>query len=125
MIIQIRIPDELYAKYAERNPKKPQEELEKALADGVGLVPGEQRLVFRGEELKELKRLLEHPVSSVGEVLERVKKFKSIALPEGAGVELDEGQLFRLRSQHQASGFAMSFEDFLKRQLSAGLKVVL
>lgn len=125
MIIQIRIPDELYAHYAERNPKRPQEELEKVLHEAKDILPGEQRILFSASQLRALKDLLEHPVSTAEEVLERIKKFKRVALPEGAEVELDEGQLTRLKAQHQASGFNMSFQDFVKRQLLAGLKVVL
>ena len=125
MILQIHLPDDLYAKYAERDPAKPQAVLEAALADAVGLVPGEQRILFRGDELRALKVLLDHPVSTAGEVLRGIERFRRVSLPEGVTLDLDAGQLTRLRALFDSSGFQMTFGEFVRRQLTAGLRAVL
>lgn len=129
MIVSIRIPDELYAQYAERNPKKPQEELELALAEFAPFFPGKKRVVVEGADLKELSRLLEWPVSSAKELIERVARVKRVALPEGEELELNEGQLLRMKAQADflsKAGKASpeEFAAFVKQQLQAGLTKV-
>ncbi len=122
MIVQIRLPDELYAKYAERDPKKPQQEIEKALLEAVELIPGEQRLILRGEELRKVKDLLEHPVSTVGELLEKLTKLKRVGV-EGAGeVELTVGQLTRIKEM--APYMSQTPAEYLKDRVKAGLVAV-
>jgi len=130
VIVTIRIPDELYATYAERNPKKPQEELELALAEFAPFFPGKKRIVLEGEALKDLSAALEHPVSTPEELIARVKKFKQVAVPKlGLILDLSEGQLLALKSQADfwnRGGKASPEElvQFCKQQLLAGIAKV-
>jgi hypothetical protein len=131
VIVTIRIPDELYALYAERNAKKPQEELELALAEFAPYFPGKKRIVLEGADLKELASELEHPVSSPAELLARVKKFKQLSVPKlGITIELNEGQLLALKSQadfwnREGKASPEELVKFCKQQIQAGISKVL
>jgi len=130
VIVTIRIPDELYATYAERNPKKPQEELELALAEFAPYFPGKKRIVLEGQNLKDLSAALEQPVSTPEELLARVKKFKALAVPKlGLSIDLSEGQLLALKSQadfwnRDGKASAEELIDFCRKQLEAGISKV-
>lgn len=127
MILSIRIADDLYQHYAGRNPQKPQVELEKALEAFKELDPREARVVVAGEELKELSKLLGHPVSSSKELLEHVVRAGRVSLPE-EGVELFLEPALRARLKAQAdfmnkSGKATpeEYRDFVKAQITSRL----
>ena len=120
MIISLKIPDELYALYAERNPSSPQGELEKALLDFKDLTPGDRRVILEGDTLQEISRLIGHPISTSRELLEHLTRSQRVSLPEeGIELELNIGQRARLKSQ--AEFFKQDFKDFVKKQLAAGV----
>lgn len=130
MLVNIRIPDELYQLYAERNPKKPQEELELALAEFAPLFPGKKRIVLEGADLKELSRLLGFPCSSPKELLEHLKRSQQVALPEdGVELELNVGQRQRLKAQadfftKEGKATPEEYARHVKQQLQAGVVMV-
>ena len=95
MILAVRVPDEVYARYALRNPKNPGAELEKALVKFQELLPEEERLVFQGPALRDLREVMEWPVTSPQEVVERVRKLRRVEF-EGVSVDLSDAQRQRL-----------------------------
>lgn len=124
MILSLRVPDELYAHYAQRNPKNPNAELEKALRVFKNLDPDGQTLFLDGEALREVKEILDHPVSTVEELLAHLRKWSRVRFPEdGLEVKLTAEQ--RQKLQSQSSFWAQSYKDFLTHQFQAALSRVI
>jgi hypothetical protein len=130
LILNIRISDDTYQKYSERNAAKPQEEIEKALEAFKDLNPKETRLIVAGADLKEVSKILGHPISSPKELLEHLTRSERAALPEeGTFITLSPGQRARLKAQadfFNKAGKATPAEyaDFVKKQVSAGILAV-
>lgn len=123
MIVSLKIPDELYASYAERNPKSPQGEMEKALKAFKDLDPGAFRVILEGENLKKLNNTFQHPCNSPEELLEQLARNGRVSLPEeGVEIQLNEGQRARLKAQ--AAFFERPYPEFVKQQVAAGVVTV-
>lgn len=122
MIITLQIPDELYQHYAERNPSNPQSELAMALKEFAPYFPGKKRVVIEGEKLKQLSKILGHPISTADELLEHAQRSEKVTLGKGIEVELGVGQRQRLMAQ--AEFFKQPFEEFVKKQVSAGVVAI-
>lgn len=123
MIVSLKIPDELYAAYAERNPKSPQGEMEKALRAFQKLDPDTFRVVLEGETLKKLNNTLQHTCNTPEELLERLARSERVKLPEeGVEIQLNEGQRQRLKAQ--AEFFQRPFPEFVKQQVAAGIVTI-
>jgi hypothetical protein len=118
MILTIAIPDSIYLKYSEKNPKDPKKDIEKViekfadfpLSDRLLLVPKEVRL--------ELEKLTGAPI-------EKWEKFVSLfrdALSVRAGevnVPLTEGQVKRLKSQ--AEFYKREYKEYVEDMVKRGL----
>ena len=99
MFVTVQIPDEVYQVYAARKPERPQVAIADTLKEFAGRVPGEQRIIFEGEELRELKHAVEWPVSTVGELLEHLHRAGRVTLGEGLEVLITPAQRQRLSDQ--------------------------
>lgn len=130
MFVNVQIPDEVFQRYADKSPDRPQRLMAEVLKAFVDLDPAAHRLVLEGPNLKKLNELLEWPIDSEATLLSRVAKFKQVAVPKlGLSLELSEGQLLALKSQADfwnAAGKASSAElvDFCRKQLLAGISKV-
>lgn len=121
MIVQIKIPDELYEKYARRNPKDPRKALEEALETFQDLEPGVPRLVVENPELRELKRISQAVLGDAKELLEFVKRTTAVSV---GGVEVELSLGARQRLEAMALAMTEPFDVFAKRQLKAGVDKV-
>ena len=98
MILNITLPDEIFARYADRNPANPRKEIEKVLERFVSFDPSDRLLIVPKDVRQELEKLIGGPI-------EKWEKFLSIfkdALSIRAGevlVPLTEGQVKRLKGQ--------------------------
>jgi hypothetical protein len=130
LLINVQVPDEIYQKYADRSPERPQKALADTLKAFADLDPAEAKLIISGATLKELNRLLEWPIDSEKILLERIGKYKRVAVPKlGLSLELSEAQLSALKSQADfwnSAGKANAAElmDFCRKQLMAGIAKV-
>jgi hypothetical protein len=122
MLLQIKISDELYEKYARRNPKDPRKALEEALELYQDLEPGVPRLVVENPELRELKRISQAVLADSKELLDFVKKTTSVSV---GGVEVELSVAARQRLEAMALAMAEPFDSFAKRQLKAGVDRVI
>lgn len=124
MLLQFRVPDELYVHYAKRNPKSPNGEMEKSLVRFKDLNPDDQYVILQGEELRELKELLGWPVSSPKELLAHLRKWSQVEFPEeGLKVQLTPAQREKLKAQ--SAFWDQGFGDFLQHQFQAALTRVI
>lgn len=124
MLLQFRVPDDLYAHYAERNPKAPNSELERSLEKWKNLDPREQYLILGGKQLRELKDLLGWPVSTPEDLLAHLRKWSQVEFPEeGLKVQLTPEQRQKLKAQ--SAFWDQGFQDFLQHQFQAALTRVI
>lgn len=119
MFVNIQIPDELYQVYAERNPDRPQKAMAETLRLFAAVKPEGVAIQLTGPELKELSRLLGHPISTPGELVEHIIRSERVSLGDGVEVLLNPGQRQRLKAQ--ADFFKQDYKDFTKQQVSAGI----
>jgi len=126
MFVQIQIPDELYQVFAERSPERPQKAIADTLKRFAAIPPEGVAIQLTGAELRELSRLLGHPISTPGELVEHIIRSERVSLGEGIEVMLNPGQRQRLKAQadfFNPSGKATKeeYEAFVKQQVSAGI----
>lgn len=119
MFVNIQIPDELYQVYAERNPERPQKAMAETLRLFAAVKPEGVAIQLTGPELKELSRLLGHPISTPQELVEHIIRSERVSLGEGVEVLLNPGQRQRLKAQ--ADFFKQDYKDFTKQQVAAGI----
>jgi len=98
MLVNIQIPDEVYQKYAERRPDRPQAAIAETLKEFVNHTPGEPRLIIEGEAVRRLNTILGWPVDRTETLLEMINKLRNISVA-GLEIELTPDQLTRLRAQ--------------------------
>jgi len=122
VFINIQVSDELYTKYAEKAPDRPQRAMADTLKAFVDLEPGEAMVVLRAETLREVSRILGHPISTPKELLEHLTRSERVTLGEGIEVELNPGQRARLKAQ--AEFFKQPLEEFAKKQVAAGVVAI-
>lgn len=131
MFIQVQLPDELYQKYAEKSPERPARLMAEQLKLFVDEVPGEARILIKGQDLKELGALLEWPIDSPQTLLQRVRKLKQVGVPKlGLNIDLSESQLLALKSQadfwnREGKASPEELVKFCRTQLEAGLAKIL
>lgn len=119
MFVQIQISDELYQEYAARNPERPQKAIAETLQTFSKQDPKQAAIIFSGPELRELSRLLGHPISTAAELVEHVVRSERVSLGDGVEVLLNVGQRQRLKAQ--ADFFKQDFKEFTKQQVAAGI----
>lgn len=119
MLVNLKVPDETYESYARRNVENPRAEMERSLQAFSELSPKETALFLNSEELKELNTLLGHPISTVKELLDQIKRSQRVSLGDGVEIELNVGQRARLMAQ--ADFFKRDFRDFVRTQVKAGV----
>ena len=114
MLVQLKISDELYEKYARRNPENPRKALEETLELYKDLEPGVPRLIVENPELRELKRLSGQVLTDAKELLTYVKRTQTVSIG-GVEVELSVGARQRLEALSLA--VAEPYDVFTKRRL--------
>lgn len=118
MILTIKVDDNVFTKYSERNPSSPQKEIEKVIERFVGFDPSDRLLIVPKEVRQELEKLTGTPI----EKWERFLHFFRDALSIRAGevyVPLTEGQTKRLKSQ--AEFFKRDPKEFTEDTIKRGL----
>jgi hypothetical protein len=119
MIIGLKIPDETYEVYGRRNPESPRVEIERTLQAFASLDPREVSLFLNREELKELNTILGHPISSVKELFEHLKRSQRVSLGEGIEVELTSAQRARLAAD--AEFWKEDFKTYVAKHIKLGV----
>lgn len=118
-ILSIQVPDEVEQEYAKRgNSRKAMAE---ALVRFMHITPSDRFLIFKGEDRKELERVLGCTVQTPEDVLLRVRRALEVHLG-GIDVPLTDKQLVRLRAQ--AKFQSLSFEDYAANRLREAVKYV-
>lgn len=118
MIISITIPDELFSKYAERDPANPRKEIEKTLSKFVDIPPSDRLLLVPPEVRKELEKLVGGPIEKWEKFLKFFKDTISVRAAE-VNVPLTEGQAKRLASQ--AAFYKRDPKEYVTDQVKRGL----
>jgi len=121
MIVSIQIPDELYQKYAKRNPGDPRAALVEALVAWQDLEIGVPRLMVENPELRELKRLVQGDLSTPEALVTWAKRTAAVSVG-GVELELSLGQ--RQRLEAQAEFFKEPYDAFVKKQLGPAISKV-
>lgn len=98
MILNITLPDELFARYADRDPKNPRKAIERALEKFVDVHPDDRLLLVPKNVRQELEKLIGKPIESWDKFLSFFKDALSIKAGE-VSVPLTEGQIKRLKTQ--------------------------
>lgn len=122
MIVQLKVPDELYELYAKRNPGNPRKAMEEALEAFKVLEPGIPRLILENPELREIKRLSGEQLPDAQALLAYIKKTQAVSLG-GVEIELNLGQ--RQRLEAMAEFFKQPYDQYAKQQLADGVQRVL
>lgn len=116
MIVQLRVSDELYEKYAKRNPQNPRKALEEALEAWQDAEPGIPRLVVENPELRRLKELSGQVLSDSKELVTWAEKTAAASV---AGVDLPLSLGQRQRLVAQAQFFQQPLGEFIQKQFNA------
>lgn len=111
MILQIKISDELYQKYAERKPTNPRAAIEETLEKFQDRDPNEVEEVLKGAALRKLKEL---GLMSGDDLAKWVEKQASFSIA-GIEVPLSLGQ--RQRLAQVAAFMNQPLEGYVKQQL--------
>lgn len=112
MIVQLKIDDDLYAKYAKRNPKDPRKALEEALSTFQDVEIGVPRLTLENPELKELKTVAGEPIGSSADLVAWAKRHSNVSV---AGVEVPLSVAQRQRLAALAPFFQEDLGTHIKR----------
>ena len=118
MIVQIRISDELYEKYAKRNPQDPRAALGEALETFQDLEPGVPRLIVENPELRRLKELTQEDLSSPANLVKWAERSAKVGM---SGVEVELSLGIRQRLAAQAEFMKEPFQEFAKKQLGGAI----
>jgi hypothetical protein len=98
MVLNISVPDEIYAKYVGMNPQNPHKAIQKQLERFSDVRPGDRAIVVTGDDLSEVQRAAQRSVETpkdIVKLIEEALKVKS----EDVEVSLTEGQRNRLRAE--------------------------
>lgn len=128
MLVNIQIPDELYQRYAERRPERPQTALAEALKEFVELVPGKRRMVLDEATLRELVGILQTTLESPADLVAAIRRERRVGLGDGVQLELSEGQRARLKAmalamKHPSADPEQHFREFVAREVGRALNV--
>lgn len=118
MLITIKIPDELYVRYSERNPSSPQKEIEKTLERFADIPHSDRLLVVPKEVRQELEKLTGAPIEKWDRFLSFFKDALSVRAG-GVNVPLTEGQTKRLKAQ--AEFFKQDPQSFIETKVKSAL----
>jgi len=118
MIVSLKISDELYEKYAKRNPEDPRAALAEALAAFQDLEPGIPRLVVENPELRRLKELSQEDLSTPGKLVSWAEKNAKVGM---GGVEVELSLGVRQRLAAQAEFMKEPYQEFAKKQLGGAI----
>jgi hypothetical protein len=121
MVITIKISDELYEHYAQRNPLDPRAALAEALESFKALEPGVPRLVVENPELRAIQAYVQGDLSSSAALLAWIRKTAAVRVGDWE-IELSLGQRQHLRDM--ANALVQPVDEFAKNQLKAGIQKV-
>lgn len=96
MVVNLSIPDDLYAHYVEMNKQNPGKAMVKQLKRFADVKPGSRCIVVFGDELAELTRLAEKSVETPQDLVKLVSKALHVR-GEGVSVKFTEAQRNRMR----------------------------
>lgn len=100
MVVNLSIPDELYADYVKMNPQNPGKAMVKHLKRFVEVRPNGKALVIAGDTLAEVQRIAEKSVDKPEQLLELLKKAMEIK-GEGVKISFTDTQRARMRQEAQ------------------------
>lgn len=122
MIVQLRVPDELYEAYARRNPEDPRAAMAESLAKFEKLDPKEDRLVLDKEALKALQAFVQGDLSEAKSLIDFVKRTTAVS---AAGIELPLSVAVRTRLAAEARALEQPYDVYAKQQLSLAVTKIL
>ena len=96
MVVNLSIPDDLYAKYVAMNKTNPGKAMVKQLKRFEDVNPATRVVLLFDEPLAELQRLAERSIESPKDVLQLVKKALTVE-KDGVEVKFSEAQRARMR----------------------------
>ena len=103
MVLNISVPDEVYAKYVGMNPQNPHKAIQKQLERFQEVTPGSRVIIVTGDDLSEIQRAAERSVETPADVVKLVREALKVK-SEDVEVSLSEGQRNRLRAEAQFWG---------------------
>lgn len=103
MVLNISIPDEVYAKYVGMNPQNPHKAIQKQLERFAEVTPSSRVVIITGDDLSEIQRAAERSVETPKDVVKLVQEALKVK-SEDVEVSLSEGQRNRLRAEAQFWG---------------------
>ena len=121
MVVQIRIEDSLYEKYAKRHPADPRQALVDALKTFQDLEPGVPRLIVENPELRAIQGFVQGDLSSGASLLSWIKKTAAVRVGDW-DIELSLGQ--RQHITAMANAMVQPVDEFAKNQLKSGIQKV-
>lgn len=96
MVVNLSIPDELYAHYVTQNPQNPGKAMVKQLKRFAGVKPGDRAITVFGDDLAELQRVAARSVETPKQVIKLVEDALTCK-GEGIEIRLTDGQRGRIR----------------------------
>jgi len=96
MVVNLSVPDDLYAHYVEMNKQNPGKAMVKQLQRFSEIRPGARAIVISGDELAELQRLAEKSVETPKDIVKLVSQALHVE-EEGVKVKFTEQQRNRMR----------------------------
>ncbi len=118
MILTLSVPDEVYTKYSERNPKDPKKDIEKVIAK-FAEIPLDDRLLLVPKETRlELEKLVGAPIEKWEKFVHLFRDALSIRAGE-VNIPLTEGQVKRLKLQ--ADFYKREYKEYVGDVIRRGL----
>lgn len=99
MVVNLSIPDELYAQYVEMNKTNPGKAMVKQLKRFADVNPSTRVVILQDEVLAELQRLAERSLETPRDILSLVEKALTV---EGEGVKVKFTDVQRNRMRQDA-----------------------
>jgi len=99
MVVNLSIPDELYAQYVEMNKTNPGKAMVKQLKRFADVNPSTRVVILQDESLAELQRLAERSLETPRDILSLVEKALTV---EGEGVKVKFTDVQRNRMRQDA-----------------------
>lgn len=119
MIVSLKVPDETYEIYGQRNPANPRVEMERTLQSFAEVDPKGVSLSLNNEELAVLNALLGHPIGSFAELKEHLQRNMRCGLGEDLEVPLSLGQ--RIRVKALADAQARDYREYVVQLVKQAL----
>ncbi len=119
MLINLKVPDEIYEAYGKHNPQNPRLAMEQALTRFAGIAPNRKHIILTGDELTKVQDLLSVVLEGPKDFVEALTKALTVKV-EGVDVAFTESQRKALQS-FLAFVPGVDPKDFTVQKIKEGL----